>query len=311
MGQQIWAVNSLGGYLHSDQFSEQIRYAAQPMMKFRQFVDAEPAMGRNKGDAVLFDKISNISTQGGTLSETSTIPKRNYTIRQGTLTINEYGNAIPFTLKAKTLAEVTVDDIVKTVLRNDQAKVLDTAAAAQFQTSDWQACVINIATTSFGTDGALAQTASGNMSDKNVRDVIDELKKGNVPRYDNQGNYICIASTNAIRGLYDFFEAKAQNTTMEPLATGEVGKYYGCRFIEETNTLWNNKGSGSDSGEAIFFGMDAVREGIVIPEDIRIDLPKDFGRDQAIAWYYLGGFVKTWDYSSDGEGRIIHLTSTA
>ena len=30
---------------------------------------------------------------------------------------------------------------------------------------------------------------------------------------------------------------------------------------------------------------------------------------QAIAWYYLGGFVQTWDYSTDGETRIIHLTS--
>ena len=62
-------------------------------------------------------------------------------------------------------------------------------------------------------------------------------------------------------------------------------------------------------GEAIFFGADAVREGIAIPEEIRIDLPKDFGRDQGIAWYYLGGYVKTWDYSTDSEEHIIHLTS--
>lgn len=68
-------------------------------------------------------------------------------------------------------------------------------------------------------------------------------------------------------------------------------------------------GSGTAFGEAVFFGGDAVREGIVIPEEIRIDLPKDFGRDQGIAWYYLGGFVKTWDYSTDGETRIIHVTS--
>jgi len=60
-------------------------------MKFRQFVDPEPAMGKSRGDVVLFNKISNISTQGGTLSETSTIPKRNYTIKQGTLTVTEYG----------------------------------------------------------------------------------------------------------------------------------------------------------------------------------------------------------------------------
>ena len=308
MGQQVWSVNSLGGYLASDEFSKKIRHAAQPIMKFRQFVDAEAAMGKNRGDAVLFDKISNISTAGGTLVETNTIPKRNYTIKQGTLTVTEYGNAIPFTLKAQSLAEVAVPDIVKTVLRNDMAKVLDSAAAAEFKTSDYKATITNTATTTFGTAGAALATSSGSMSDKNVRDVVDKLKTLNVPRYDGS-NYICIASTNSIRGLYDFFEAKAQNTTMAPLFSGEVGQYYGCRFVEETNVLVNTLGSGSTDGEAVFFGSDAVREGIVNPEDVRIDLPKDFGRDQAIAWYYLGGFVKTWDYSTDSETRIIHVTS--
>lgn len=308
MAQQLWAVNNLGGFLGSDQFSKKIRHSAQPLMKFRQFVDAEGAMGKNKSDTVLFDKISNISTQGGTLSETSTIPKRNYTIKQGSLTVTEYGNAVPYTLKAQTLAEVKVPDIVKTVLRNDMAKVLDSAAAAEFKTSDYKATVTNTATTTFGSAGAAVATSSGSMSDKNVRDIIDEMKKLNIPRYEGN-NYICIASTNSIRGLYDYFESKIMQTDAKPLYKGEVGEYYGARFIEETNVLSNVLGSGSTDGEAVFFGGDAVREGIAIPEEVRIDLPKDFGRDQGIAWYYLGGFVKTWDYSSDDETRIIHVTS--
>ena len=308
MSQQLWATNSLGGYLGNSVLSKQIRHAAQPIMKFRQFVDAEGAVGKNRNDTYLFNKISNISTAGGTLVETATIPKRNYTIKQGQLTITEYGNAIPFTLKAQTLAQVSVPDIVKTVLRNDLAKVLDSAAAAQFKTADYKATVSNTATTTFGSAGAAVATSSGSMSDKNVRDVIDRMKTLNIPRYDGS-NYICIASTNSLRGLYDFFESKIMQTDARPLASGEVGTYYATRFIEETNVLVNTLGSGSTDGEAVFFGADAVREGIAIPEEIRIDLPKDFGRDQGIAWYYLGGFVKTWDYSTDGETHIIHLTS--
>jgi len=257
---------------------------------------------------VFFNKISNISTAGGTLSETATIPKRNYTIIQSTLTVTEYGNAVPFTLKVQTLADITVSDTIKTVLRNDMAKVLDSAAAAEFLTADHKAAVQNTATTTISSAGAMAATATGNMSDKNVRDIIDKLKTLNIPRYDGN-NYISIASTNSIRGLYDFFEVKVMETTTKPLFSGEIGQYYGCRFIEETNYLKNTIGSDGLFGEAVFFGGDAVREGIVIPEDIRIDLPKDFGRDQAIAWYFLGGFKKTWDFSTDGEGRIIHLTS--
>lgn len=309
MGQQVWAVNSLGGYLGNPELSKKIRHAAQPLMKFRQFVDAEPAMARSRGDSVLFDKISNISTQGGTLTETATIPKRNYVIRQGTLTVTEYGNAIPWTLKAQTLAEISVPDIVKVVLRNDMAKVLDSAAATEFKTTDYKATITNTATTTFGTAGAALATSSGSMSDKNVRDIVDKLKILNVPRYDGM-NYISIASTNSIRGLYDYFESKIQyEGAYTKMFAGEIGTYYGCRFIEETNVLVNTLGSGSTDGEAVFFGSDAIREGVATPEDIRIDLPKDFGRDQAVAWYYLGGFVKTWDYSSDSETRIIHVTS--
>jgi hypothetical protein len=60
MGQQIWAVSSLGGYLSNNVLSKQIRHSAQPLMKFRQFVDAEAAAGKNRGDKVLFNKRSRI-----------------------------------------------------------------------------------------------------------------------------------------------------------------------------------------------------------------------------------------------------------
>ena len=281
---------------------------SQPMMKFRQFTKMEPAAGKSRGDKVLYDKISNIATAGGTLSETDTIPKSNFTVVQGSLTITEYGNAVGHTQKVATLAEVSVPENIKTVLRNDQAKVLDSAAAVQFQTSDYKATITNTATTTFGSAGVATATAGANMSDKNVRDIIDQMKKLLIPTVDGE-NYVSICSTNSIRGLYDFFEAKAVNTTMDPLYRGEVGRYYKCRFVEETNFLSNVLGSGSVYGESLFIGDDAVREGIAIPEEIRIDIPKDFGRDQAIAWYGLLGFQKTWDFSTDGETRIIHVTS--
>jgi len=306
MSGQLWATDSLGGYLANPPLSAKLRHAAQPMQKFRQFVDAESAAGRSRGDTFLYDKISNITTAGGSLTETDTIPKRNFTILQDSLTITEFGNSVPFTLKAKTLAEVDVPASVRTVLMNDQSKVLDSQAAAQFKLSDYTAVCSDTATTVFDSDSTISVTCTANMSDKNVRDVIDRMKILNIPRH-SDGNYVSIASTNSIRGLYDYFEAKALNTTMGPSFSGEVGRYYGCRFVEETNVLSNVLNS--SYGEAMFFGADAVKEGIAIPEGLRIDQPKDFGRDQAIAWYYLGGFKKTWDMTTDGECRIIYVTS--
>lgn len=308
MGQQLFSVNSLGGFLTNNVLSSQLRYRAQTMQKFRQFVDSEVAAGSKRGNKVFFDKISNISTSGGTLTETDTIPKRNYTITQGTLTLSEYGNSIPYTQKVKTLSEMDVPESIRTVLMNDMRVTLDSAAATQFKTNDYIATITNTATTTFGSGGLALATAGANMSDKNVRDIIDRMKTLNIPKYDGE-NYICIASINSIRGLYDFFESKAQDTTMVPLYRGEVGQYYGCRFVEETNFLVNTDGSNGLYGEAVFFGADAVREGVAIPEEIRIDIPKDFGRDQGIAWYALLGFQQVWDFSADGETRIITVDS--
>jgi len=308
MGQQLFATNSLGGYFTNNTLSAQVRHLAQTMQRFRQFVDIEPAAGAGRGNKVLFDKISNIATAGGTLTETDTIPKSNYTITQGSLTITEYGNSIPYTQKVKTLSEVNVPQTVRTVLMNDMKVVLDSAAATQFKASDYIATITNTATTTFGSAAAAVATADANMSDKNVRDIVDRMKTLLIPKREGD-DYACIASTNSMRGLYDFFEAKVQNTTMDPIYRGEVGRYYGCRFIEETNFLSNIDGSNGIYGEAIFFGADAVREGVAIPEEIRVGIPTDFGRDQGIAWYALLGFQKVWDFTDDDQTRIILVDS--
>lgn len=314
MGQQLFTTNSLGGFFTNNQLSKEIRYKAQSDQKFRQFVDAEPAAGTNRGNKVFFDKVSNISTGGGTLTETNTIPKSNYTILQGTLTMTEYGNSIPYTQKLKTLADIQVPETIREVLMNDMRVVMDSSAATQFMTNDYIATITNTATTTFGTAGTASATAGGNMSDKNTRDIVDQMKKLFIPRR-SDGKYACVASTNSIRGLYDFFEAKAQLTTMAPLMIGEVGTYYGTRFIEETNFLSNTDGSNGLYGEACFFGADAVREGIAIPEEIRVGIPTDFGRDQAIAWYALLGFQQVWSFGgivngqADGQTRIITVNS--
>lgn len=314
MGQQLFVTNSLGGFLNNNSLSQQLRYKAQTMQKFRQFVDMESMAGSGRGSKVFFDKVSNISTGGGTLIETNTIPKNNFTILQGTLTMTEYGNSVPFTQKVKTLSEMSVPEAVRTVLMNDMKVTLDSAAATQFMTNDYIATITNTATTTFGSTGTVLATAGANMSDKNVRDIVDRMKTLNIPRREDD-NYVCVASTNSIRGLYDFFEAKAQLTTMDPLYRGEVGRYYNTRFVEETNFLSNATGSNGIYGQACFFGADAVREGIAVPEEIRVGIPADFGRDQGIAWYALLGFQQVWSYSgvtngqADTQTRIITVRS--
>lgn len=96
MAGQIWAVNSLGGFMYSRQLSNVLRMAVQPLVKFRQFADVRDAsqQGKKKGDLFTWDVFSDVATAGGVITETNTMPETNFTITQGTLTITEAGNSV-------------------------------------------------------------------------------------------------------------------------------------------------------------------------------------------------------------------------
>ena len=52
MSGQVWVTDSLGGFTYSDNLSEVLRMAVQPLCKFRQFADIKDAavQGKGKGD---------------------------------------------------------------------------------------------------------------------------------------------------------------------------------------------------------------------------------------------------------------------
>jgi hypothetical protein len=90
---------------------------------------------------------------------------------------------------------------------------------------------------------------------------------------------------------------------------GEVGEFYKTRFVEETGFLSNSIGSGSNYGQAVFFGADQVYEAIAVPEEIRVKIPLDYGRDMGLAWYALLGFQTVWNYNVDTEQHLVYVTS--
>jgi hypothetical protein len=132
MAGQLWAVNSLGGFFFSLNLSDELRTALQPRSRFRQFCDMKDAVGKQKGNTYTWDIVQDVATAGGTLVETNTMPETNFTIIQGTLTVTEYGNSVPYSGKLEALSKFQVRKPVMQALRNDATKVFDRAAYAQF-----------------------------------------------------------------------------------------------------------------------------------------------------------------------------------
>ena len=103
--------------------------------------------------------------------------------------------------------------------------------------------------------------------------------------------------------------SKYTDSFAKNIFAGEVGEYYTTRFVEETGFLSNTVGSGSVQGQSVFFGNDNVYEAVAVPEEIRVKVSVDFGRDQGLAWYALIGFKIVWNFATDVEQHIVFVTS--
>jgi len=311
----IWVTASLGGSLTNNKLSASIRQQNAPEWVYRQFVDVKEALGSKSGDTVYFDKILRLDTKGDTLVETSTMPENKWKVVKGSVVVTEVGNAVPFTEKLQTLAQFDPSDISSRVLKSDQLEVIDSQVAAQFDTCKYKAVCTSTSSTTFTTNGTAAAGAGCNMSDKNVRDVVDYLDAKWAPRYPDK-NYRAIISVNTRRGIYDYLQAVAQYADPEYRANAEVGQYYGVRFALDNAYLSNAVGTGSVFGEAFFFGQEAVLEAVAALEEVRMKVPTDYGRSKGVAWVGILGFKKIWDLAADdlnsalkGIERIVKVTT--
>jgi len=305
MSMQLWVTDSLGGYTNLPALSAQLRHAAQPLTKFRQFCDIKESYGKGRDSNFNFDKVSNVQTEGGTLTETATMPRTNLIIYQGTGTLNEYGNALGYTQKLEQFAKFDIKNPLQRALRDDMAKVIDKAVEAQFDAAKIRAVYsADTATMEWTTNGTATVTATCNLDDWAVKEIVDYMEGTMLaPKYDGE-NYMAICTVKALRGLHDHLQAIWMYTKYP--VNGEVGQYYGCRFTKETNAMDGTIGNSNVGGEAYFFGADTVIEAVSLPEEIRYET-KDFGRDKGIAWYGVLGFQIMW--AGDPDNRIVKFTS--
>lgn len=329
MATQQWAVDADGGFLANPPLSKKLRKAAQPMMKFRQFVRVEEGFGKGRGDTLDFDKVSNVQTQGGAISESAKMPETKYQIVKDSLVMTEYGNSVPFTGKLEALSEFDISNPTQKTIRDDMVKMFDIEVAAEFKRTRTMYTPTGEASGSWDTDGTISNTATTELNLFHLKEIVDGLATGDfgtqgtndfnpVPPFTGpDGEYIMIISRQGARGIKDDpeFEEWMKYTQPERLIRGEIGRVYNTRVIETNHNaaLDGNKVAGT-FGEAIIFGDDPVIEGVAVPEELRAKIPQDFGRDKALGWYFLGGWKLAWRTSTTPsaddirESHVIFVT---
>lgn len=304
MAGQVWAVNSLGGFMYSRQLSNVLRTAVQPLVKFRQFADVRDAsqQGKKKGDLFTWDVFSDVATPGGVLTETNTMPETNFTISQGTLTVTEAGNSVPYSGKLDNLSKFPVMELIQKVLKNDAVKTFDRLAWTQFNQTLLRVFPTggtDTAAVTLTTNGTAGGTNTIAYNNNHAKSIVDLMKERNIPAYLGD-DYYALAWPTTLRGFKNNLETIHQysDTGFKLIMNGEIGRYENVRYVEQTNIA---KGIGTDgitttawsqgkSDWIFFFGNDTVAEAIAIPEEMRGKIPSDYGRSKGVAWYYLGGF---------------------
>ena len=328
MAGQLWSVNSLGGYMYAQELSDILRTAVQPLVKFRQFADAKDFTdkGLHKGQIFTWDVYNDVATAGTTLTETTTVPETNFTIAQGTGTVTEMANSVPYTGMLDNLSKHPVQEIINRVLKNDAKKGLDGQAWNQFNQT-----LLRIAPTGGTSTSAITLTTNGTATITNsvalgknhIKVIVDTMKERNIPPYMGD-EYFAIAWPSTYRQVKNDLEGVYQyrDQGFQMIYNGEIGKYEGARFIEQTNIPHGNYSSGNFTSSssfttwtnglsdwAFFFGEDTVAEALVVPEEIRGKIPGDYGRSKGISWYYLGGFAITQTQAL--QTRILKWDSAA
>ncbi len=306
----IWTGNE--GYLSAKNLDKEIRHALRPECKFRQFATVKNAVGKNAGETHHWNIYSKVVTAGTKLVETNTMPQTNFTVTQGTMTITEYGNSVPYTGKLEALSEHNVKEIINSVMKEDAKEAFDVATEGQFNLAPLRVVPTGGTATDsvvLTTNGTATATNNVALGKDHVKAIIDLMKERNIPVY--QGNdYAALARPTTMRQLKNDLESVHQYVPegFRMILAGEIGRYEGCRFFEQTNIAAAGFTNGK-SGWAYFFGADTVAEGVAVPEEIRAKIPDDYGRGKGIAWYYLGGFGLV--HGSAAQARIVKWDSAA
>lgn len=317
-----WADLGSGDYTNPELSSKARMLQA---LESRFFDIVEPAddlaLGKNHGDKVawkIFGRVSGTATSP--LTENQTVPFAVLPEYEVSTTVYERGLALSYTGQREDLDRLSIKDPIIKALKDSSSRthnklIYDALAAGR----SFCYTALTASTRNFTTNGTPTGTAAIGFSAFHAREVVKDLEKVNTPKFDGKG-YVCIGSPTMIHGLITdtasggFIDVKKYTSEADGLLTGEIGSFFGTRYIKDNDVLNGSLdaiGTGSAFGSGFFLGAEACKEITVYPMELRANsnLGGDFGRQAGIAWLSLLGYKTVKNYTAHGEGTVCHYTT--
>lgn len=315
MTAQTWGAYS--SLINVNELTEYVRHQAQDLQGFDQLCNAPTggALGRGKGDVVQYTYFPNISASGGVLDENEEMPEGSITPVKGTYTISEFGNSIKWTGKLDELSRLDTESDFMKALVDDMKKLGNTQAFNQFDATDWIA-TFNSTADEFRTDGTAASftnVANEDLTLPNLRYIRKQAEKRLIPTFDGE-SYMVVSGVDSIDNLTSGSDVTGmlQYDSGRAALNQEVGRIAGCRLIKDTHKIakvgGSSTGAGANLDKTYLVGGDAVLKEYALAPEIRAQ-DKDFGRSIAIAYYFMGAWIKIMDQTLHSKEHIIKVVS--
>lgn len=316
---QNFSVNELGKWgAASEHLSKKVRWVATNKARLDQFCSKDSDYGKNRGetmDFVLYGDISEARDERSVLDEFEPVPIRKHEMRRISFRATEYGKGMGYTGKAQLLSELTPGDKCTKALRRHHTRTLDKEAYLEMRKCPAQYVATGTAAGTMYTEGtgSVAAAAGSNLNKYHADRIVDFMDEHEALAGEN-GLYYGIVSVRAARGMKDSLIDIKQYTEKgyTTAAKGEVGTWERVKYVQDNLMLLKSIGTGGVGGEAFFVGRDILLRGYALKMQIRSKSGEDFGRNPALAWYFLGGWKLVHEVEKTGmfrQYRMVRFTS--
>jgi hypothetical protein len=316
------------------EMSKEIMKRVMPEMTFRKYVSKYTDFGQNKANYFIMVKRQ---TRGddtlwtGNLGEFDPLPEQSMSWKQFDVQVDERGMKFPFTQRAKIFSNFDVvaevreqvsDSIVASIERDLIVNAFGYLDVLGLNTSDNGLTVQTgktvLPTKTFANNTQpitiqqqdTSNTKFASLSMNTILNFAKALQDLYTPSYNGNGfgDYLVILNKQAENELLQdpvFYTAVTRFQDKEKLYTGYIGSFYGQEFVLDKGKwidrfICSAQSSLQGKAVAIFLSKDAVREAIVMPEQVLPMEKADFGRYMAIAVQTYRGETPTW-FSVEGQ----------
>lgn len=220
-----------------DIYSEELAFTARPNLVFDQFAEIKNEHRLEHGQTAHWTIFRQLPPTIGSLVETVDVNTQRAQDFQIQMSVFEYGNAVGTTKKLDLLSYFgPISELVQDLLAPQMALTVDTLA----RNAAWSGAPKRYVGGGTTRAGLLSSDV---VTMDTVKQAAHTLQMGRVAQ--EGGGYICVCHPSVIYDLREdpLWEDPARYSDPARLVRGEVGRYYGVRFVQSNLARLPNAGA--------------------------------------------------------------------